>query len=605
MAMATDVVDRPGVHVRGIAFSLVVGLVGWAFLLIVAPYLPGLGQDHPDGAAAFALFVVVILAARGMAFRVVEEAVLSLDSAFYVAAAFCLGAVAAGRMVAFTLTLDALIRLVVADRRDRLPAGSGTESLSYVLYFGGISGALLVACGGLFHVDAVAHADSSTVAIRLVAVAGTFLVAHYALQGVRLVLMGRSWRSYLREIALPGVIAEAAVMPLAVVLVVLYQPGQPLGFLLLCATYLLLHFVFSRLRRASHDLAQRVRDLETLGATARTLASALELEELVETVARETCRAIPTAEAVALVHRGSERDTEKLVVDSYDRDGDRFARFTIERGTGAVGLVVSEQRPLLIDDLDSSDVPLGGGAGAEGVRSWLGVPIFMTGGVEGVLAIQSRQAGAFGEAEQRLLESIGHQVAASLQNAHLYQMAMVDSLTGLFVRRYFDARIEEEIERSKRYGTAFSVVMIDLDDFKALNDTHGHLVGDRVLRAVAAIVRSQMRGVDTAARYGGEELSLILPRTEMVAAYNQAERIRAAIADQRVAVDPGAGASEVIGVTASFGIAAYPESGAQTAEDLVRKADKSLYRAKKTGKNRVELFWADEPSDPAGTPLAG
>ena len=556
-----------------------------------------------EGIAPFALFVIVILAARGMAFRVVEEAVLSLDSAFYVAAAFCLGAVPAGRMVAFTLTLDALIRLVIADRKGRVPEDGGTEALAYVLYFGGISGALLVACGWLFRVDELVTVHRpAVVALRLVAVAGTFLVAHYALQGLRLVMLGRSWRSYLHDIALPGMVAEAAVMPLAVVLVVLYQPGHQLAFLLLCATYLLLHFVFSRLRRASHDLAQRVRDLETLGATARTLASALELEELVETVARETCRAIPTAEAVALVHRGSERDTERLVVDSYDRDGDHFARFTIARGAGAVGRVIAEQRPLLIHDLATSDVPLGA-AGPEGVSSWLGVPIFMGGGVEGVLAIQSRQIAAFGLAQQRLLESIGHQVAASLQNAHLYQMAMVDSLTGLFVRRYFDARIEEEIERSKRYGQPFSVVMIDLDDFKALNDTHGHLVGDRVLRSVASIVRGQMRGVDTAARYGGEELALILPRTEMVAAYNQAERIRAAIADHRVAVDPGAGESEVIGVTASFGIAAYPESDAQSAEELVRRADKAMYRAKKTGKNRVELYWADEPSEPMGKPL--
>jgi diguanylate cyclase (GGDEF)-like protein len=173
-------------------------------------------------------------------------------------------------------------------------------------------------------------------------------------------------------------------------------------------------------------------------------------------------------------------------------------------------------------------------------------------------------------------------------------MAMVDGLTGLFVRRYFDARIEEEIERARRYGSDFSVVMMDVDDFKVLNDTHGHQVGDRVLRAVAAIVRGNMRGVDTAARYGGEEIALILPRTDMVSALNQAERIRAAIADHRVAVDPSVEDSPVVSVTASFGIAAFPESGATSAEDLVRRADRALYRAKKSGKNRVELYWADE-----------
>jgi len=238
------------------------------------------------------------------------------------------------------------------------------------------------------------------------------------------------------------------------------------------------------------------------------------------------------------------------------------------------------------------------------VRSWLGVPIFMYGGCEGVLAIQSRTPNAFGSGHQRVLESIGLQVAAALQNAHLYEMAMVDGLTGLFVRRYFDARIEEEIERSKRYGTPFSVVMMDVDDFKRLNDTHGHLAGDRVLRGVAQLVRSQMRGVDTAARYGGEEIAIILPRTEMVAALNQAERIRAAIADHRITID-GTGASPVLGVTASFGIAAYPESGASTAEELVKRADRALYRAKKTGKNRVELYWVDESGEFVPAPVHG
>jgi diguanylate cyclase (GGDEF)-like protein len=178
---------------------------------------------------------------------------------------------------------------------------------------------------------------------------------------------------------------------------------------------------------------------------------------------------------------------------------------------------------------------------------------------------------------------------------------MVDGLTGLFMRRYFDARIEEEIERSKRYGSAFSVVMIDVDDFKHLNDSHGHLIGDRVLRGIANVVKSQMRGVDTAARYGGEELALILPRTEMVSAYNVGERIRAAIAELRVTTESDPTGS--LRVTASFGIASYPESKARDGEDLVRRADRALYRAKKTGKNRVELFWSDD-SGPGRPPTA-
>ena len=175
-------------------------------------------------------------------------------------------------------------------------------------------------------------------------------------------------------------------------------------------------------------------------------------------------------------------------------------------------------------------------------------------------AVSSR-AGAFRADHQRLLESLALQIAAALQNAHLYELAMVDGLTGLFMRRYFDARIEEEIERSKRYGTPFSVVMMDVDDFKKLNDEHGHLIGDRVLRAIANVVKAQMRGVDTAARYGGEEIA------RDPAAHRDGRRLQRRRADPRG--DRGVARHHRrpirrrrSAVTASFGIASYPESKA-------------------------------------------
>ena len=188
-----------------------------------------------------------------------------------------------------------------------------------------------------------------------------------------------------------------------------------------------------------------------------------------------------------------------------------------------------------IDDLTVDDVATDGAG--HGMRSWLGVPLFMYGECDGVIVVQSTRTAAFPAEHQRLLESLALQIAAALQNAHHYELAMVDSLTGLFVRRYFNARIEEEIERSKRYGSPFSVVMMDVDDFKRLNDTYGHLVGDRVLREIANVVKAQMRGVDTASRYGGEEIAVILPRTEMVGAYNLAERIREGIDELRITTD--------------------------------------------------------------------
>ena len=587
-----SIAPAPHSHTGGHVFTIVLGLLGWAVVLAF-PALGILPHDPPAGIVSVTMFVLVILSARALAFRLVEGSVLSLDSAYYVAAALCVGSLEAGRLVALALTLDASARLALARRRGQVSTDGPFAELAYVVYFGGMSGGLLVGCGVLFGADhIVGHVVApSQVAWRVVAVAGSLLVSHYAIQGARLRLLGQSWDAYLRQLAIPGIIAEASLMPIGVVLVLLYDPNQPLGFVLLSLTYLLINFVFARLSRASHELEGRVHELEILNVTARRLSSSLQLEELVEAVARETTKAIPEAEAVALVHRRAGRDSE-LVIDGFDRSSEKFFRRTMEEGEGASGWVMKHGTARRIDDLIEADVA----TVAHGMRSWLGVPLFMYGECDGLIAVQSTRVAAFRPEHLRLLESLALQIAAALQNAHLYELAMVDGLTGLFVRRYFDARIDEEIERSRRYGQAFSVVMMDVDDFKKLNDTYGHLVGDRVLRAISNVVKEQMRGVDTAARYGGEEIAMILPRTEMVGAYSLAERIREGIAELRITTDEDP--PRALGVTASLGIAAFPESKAASGEDLVRRADRALYRAKKTGKNRVELFWSDE-SGPA------
>ncbi len=574
-------------------FTIALGILGWGTVLGL-PAAGVLAEPQPTAALWIALFVIVILAARALAFRV-EGSVLSLDSAYYVAAALSVGTVGAGRLVAVVLTIDASLRLYAKRTRNRstTEVSSWFAELGYVLYFGGMSGGLLVMWGWALEADTIVvdRAAPGAVALRVVAIAALFLVSHYTIQGLRLRLLhGNSWRTYLSDLALPGIVAEASLMPIGVVLVLLYDPDQPLGFLLLSLTYLLINLVFSRLSRTQKQLQERVHDLEILNVTGRKFSASLQLEELVEAVAREICNAVPEAEAVVLVHRRAGGESG-FVLDGYDRRSEKFFRQSLNEGEGAAGWVMSHGLARRIDDLAHADVVVNED-GTQGIRSWLGVPLFMYGGCEGVVAVQSSRAAAFREDHQRLVESLGLQIAAALQNAHLYELAMVDGLTGLFMRRYFDARIEEEIERSKRYGTPFSVVMMDVDDFKKLNDEHGHLIGDRVLRAISNVVKAQMRGVDTAARYGGEEIALILPRTEMVSAYNVGERIRAAIAEQRVTTDSDP--PKVLGVTASFGIASYPETRASTGEDLVRRADRALYRAKKMGKNRVELFWSDE-----------
>ncbi len=163
------------------------------------------------------------------------------------------------------------------------------------------------------------------------------------------------------------------------------------------------------------------------------------------------------------------------------------------------------------------------------MRSRLVAPLVMYGEVSGVLVAESPLPEAFGPNELRLLDAISSQAAAAVENARLYALANVDGLTGLYCRRYLDVRIADEIERARRFGTSFALVMADLDDFKRLNDTLGHVVGDRALREVASIAARQLRSVDLAARYGGEELAILLPRTSLSDAHAVAERIRQAV----------------------------------------------------------------------------
>lgn len=170
-------------------------------------------------------------------------------------------------------------------------------------------------------------------------------------------------------------------------------------------------------------------------------------------------------------------------------------------------------------------------------------------------------------------------------DARLEQLSMSDSLTGLLNRRAFLARFRTEVERAIRYGRPLSYILIDLDHFKWINDTHGHPVGDNVLTAVSAVLCGAVRANDVVGRLGGEEFGILLPETNLAGASEVAERCRQSVASTVVRADT---AEVEVKVTLSMGIATYPECDGHTVEDIVRLADAALYRAKSMGRNRVE-----------------
>ncbi|MET0405098.1 MAG: diguanylate cyclase [Cystobacter sp.] len=172
----------------------------------------------------------------------------------------------------------------------------------------------------------------------------------------------------------------------------------------------------------------------------------------------------------------------------------------------------------------------------------------------------------------------------------LLNLTRVDGLTSLYNRRYFEERLSEEFARSSRYRSPLSLVMIDIDHFKRLNDTYGHPFGDEVLRAVARAVRGRLREVDFVARYGGEEFIALLPETGPKEALGACERIREAVASVRLNYQPQEGDALEVRCTASLGVASVPSPTLPGVEDLKRQADVSLYAAKAAGRNCVRQY---------------
>jgi diguanylate cyclase (GGDEF)-like protein len=195
-------------------------------------------------------------------------------------------------------------------------------------------------------------------------------------------------------------------------------------------------------------------------------------------------------------------------------------------------------------------------------------------------------APAFGDEERRTAASLASHAAVALENARLHRIverqALADGLTGLANRRHGENVLEAELARAERFGGPLTLVVADLDDFKEINDRFGHLTGDCVLRDFGAVLRSTMRDVDLACRWGGEEFVLVLPGTDAEGGANLAERVRDHLRDHETLALDGTR----VRFTASFGVAAA--TGGTTSRELLARADAALYEAKRAGKDRVE-----------------
>jgi len=248
-------------------------------------------------------------------------------------------------------------------------------------------------------------------------------------------------------------------------------------------------------------------------------------------------------------------------------------------GEGVAGQVFKTGKPIIVNKIDEDARFLK--AKKSYAQSIACIPMSVYGEVIGVINMTNKQGRPhFSKEDLEMLKAVADQSAVSINKAQLWEMAVTDSLTGLYIRRFFMSKLHEEIRRAERYGKTFSIVMADLDNFKVTNDTYGHSVGDQVLLTIAKILQMHSRNVDIVGRYGGEEFVLLLPETNKESAFKMGERLRKTIAETK---SPG-----VPSMTISIGIASFPEDS-RDMDTLINKADAAMYHAKRLGKNRVEM----------------
>jgi len=341
-----------------------------------------------------------------------------------------------------------------------------------------------------------------------------------------------------------------------------------------------LHELGAALDTMSSELSERMSELEnerarlksTLTRYGETLAATHDMRALLSAVLETAMQATNARGGRLLLYAPDRGDATEQVRMGTARGSRADLPMVVSAGSGLEGMVLTTIEP----------------QAAASPRPMVAVPIEREHKLLGVLTVVDHEEGEFLRDDVETLAGLANQAGVAIENARLHlqveQQAITDPLTGLANRRQFFDTLEREFERAQRFGTPLSLIMLDIDDFKQMNDVRGHLAGDAVLHGTAGTIEGLIREIDLAARYGGEEFGVLLPQTNLEGAALLAERLREAVA-QRVV---NFGEDQINGVTASFGVASGPRSGADHL-DLVARADAALYRAKRAGKNRVEV----------------
>lgn len=319
----------------------------------------------------------------------------------------------------------------------------------------------------------------------------------------------------------------------------------------------------------------------------RDLAERRSLEESLAAVTRSALKLVSADHASVRLLDSSRTE---LLSGARAGSGATDRPMSFRAGEGFIGICISERRSFRIDDVSKDPRFVPQKAQTFHIGSLMCEPMWSSGEVVGVLSVTSPDTNAFDDDAQLLLRLLANCSSPPVERARLERLATFDDLTMAMSHRYLFTRLGEELERATRTGDEVSVLLMDLDHFKLVNDEHGHAVGDAILRAFADRVRKLVRKVDVLVRRGGEEFVLIMPRTGSTQALATGKRIQESLERDKLVVP-----QMTLRKTVSIGVATW--DGRETPESLESRADRAMYDAKHLGRNRVVVSTRESTVD--------
>ncbi len=385
-------------------------------------------------------------------------------------------------------------------------------------------------------------------------------------------------------------------------LVVFNAAPEPEGEQLMRGFAVQLSLAFEN-QRLQQEIAARVRELAAVQEMSRQFLASLDPEELFQVILEEARKLTGAQKGSLMLPTGADGGLSVRAVTGMNDGVVEKLRAASDHGIAA--RVFADGEAIVVANLEK-DVRVGRKNRARyATKSFASVPIRVDGRTVGVLNLTDKLSGEiFSEEDLRLLQAMAAQATMAIERSTYYaqsqelrKISITDSLTGLLNRRYFQERLAEEVDRATRHGHALSLIMIDIDHFKAYNDANGHLAGDRALVLVGRALRASIRTIDVVSRFGGEEFAVILPETRKAEAMDIGERVRREV---DALYFPGEEAQPERRLTVSLGVAGFPED-ARDLKSLIQRADRALYTAKADGRNRIVAYGGlgGAPASPA------